>query len=102
MNSNETTGRHSAAPALSYHGPVHVTHPLCSGPGGALDYEPGADKSIAAIAERGGRSPHEVAYDIMLEGGGKGFIYLPMLDYTDGSHDNMREMMTHPLSVFGL
>ena len=76
--------------------------PLCSGPNGALDYEPCADQSIAAIADREGRSPHEVAYDIMLEGGGKGLIYLPMLDYTEGSHDNMREMMTHPLTVFGL
>jgi N-acyl-D-amino-acid deacylase len=76
--------------------------PLCSGPGSSLDYEPLPDKSIASIAEREGRTPHEVAYDIMLEGGGKGLIYLPLLDYTDGSHDNMREMMMHPLSVFGL
>jgi len=76
--------------------------PLCSGPGGALDYEPGPEHSIAAIAEREGRSPYEVAYDVMLEDDCKRFIYLPLLDYTDGSFDNMREMMTHPLTVFGL
>ncbi len=76
--------------------------PLCSGPGGVMDYEPGPEQSIAAIAEREGRSPYEVAYDVMLEDGCKRFIYLPLLDYTDGSFDNMREMMTHPLTVFGL
>ncbi len=66
------------------------------------DYEPPAEKSIASIAKREGRDPHEVAYDIMLERGGKGLIYLPMLGYTRGSLDEMREMMVHPLSVFGL
>jgi N-acyl-D-amino-acid deacylase len=86
---------------LVAHG-FHLQFPLCSGPDGAPDYEPGPELSIAAIAERDGRTPHEVAYDVMLEGGCKRFIYLPILDYTEGSHDNMREMMTHPLSVFGL
>jgi N-acyl-D-amino-acid deacylase len=76
--------------------------PLCSAPDGSPDYEPGPEKSIAAMAEREGRSPHEVAYDVMLEKGCKNFIYLPMLDYTEGSQDNTREMMMHPLSVFGL
>jgi N-acyl-D-aspartate/D-glutamate deacylase len=66
------------------------------------DYEPGPEKSIAAIAAREGRAPHEVAYDIMMERGGKGLIYLPMLGYTEGSLDAMREMMLHPLSVYGL
>jgi N-acyl-D-amino-acid deacylase len=76
--------------------------PLCSGPDSAPDYEPGPEMSIAAIARREGRTPHEVAYDIMMEGGGKGFIYLPMLDYTEGSHDNLREKMLHPLAIYGL
>ncbi len=66
------------------------------------DYEPGPEKSIAAIAGREGRDPHEVAYDIMMERGGKGLIYLPMLGYTEGSLDAMREMMLHPLSLYGL
>ena len=66
------------------------------------DYEPGPEKCIAAIAEREGRAPHEVAYDIMLERGGKGLIYLPMLGYTEGNLDAMREMMLHPQAIYGL
>jgi N-acyl-D-amino-acid deacylase len=66
------------------------------------DYEPGPEKSIAAIAEREGRTPHEVAYDIMLESGGRGLIYLPLLGYSEGSLDAIREMMLHPQSVYGL
>jgi N-acyl-D-aspartate/D-glutamate deacylase len=66
------------------------------------DYEPGPEKSIAAIAKREGRSPHAVAYDVMLAGGGKGLIYLPLLGYAEGNLDAMREMMLHPQSVYGL
>ncbi|MBK5288300.1 MAG: amidohydrolase family protein [Acidimicrobiia bacterium] len=66
------------------------------------EYEPGPERSIAAIAEREGRSPFEVAYDVMMEGGGTGFIYLPFLDYVQGNLDNTRELMLHPQSVFGL
>src|SRR5437868_6184358 len=40
------------------------------------DYEPTADKSIAARAAREGRSPEEVAYDTLLEHDGKGILYL--------------------------
>jgi N-acyl-D-aspartate/D-glutamate deacylase len=76
--------------------------PLGEAPDYEPDYEPGPEKSIAAIAEREGRSPHEVAYDIMLERDCKGLIYLPMLGYTRGNLDAMREMMLHPQSVYGL
>jgi N-acyl-D-amino-acid deacylase len=31
------------------------------------DYEPGEEKSIAAIAARQGRTPDEVAYDYLVE-----------------------------------
>ncbi len=66
------------------------------------DYEPGPDACIAAIAERRGVSPFEVAYDAMMEQDGRGLLYLPFLDYIDGNFDNLREMMTSPVSVFGL
>jgi len=41
------------------------------------DYEPKAESSIAARAAREGRSPEEVAYDLLLERDGKGFCICP-------------------------
>lgn len=70
--------------------------------GDPVDYEPAADQSLQAIAEREGRRPVEVAYDLLLENGGKGLIYLPLLNYSSGDLEAVREMMLHPQSVFSL
>ncbi len=66
------------------------------------DYEPGPEKSIAAIAEREGRAPEEVLYDTMMANGGKGFIYFPLLGYANGDLEAIREMMLHPQAIFSL
>jgi N-acyl-D-aspartate/D-glutamate deacylase len=66
------------------------------------DYEPGPEKSIAAVARREGRHPREVLYDVMLERSGQGIVYLPMLGYAQGNLDAIREMMVHPQAIFGL
>jgi N-acyl-D-aspartate/D-glutamate deacylase len=89
---------HLPGPALLVAAGFHMMFPLGDPP----DYEPGPEKSIAAIAAREGRSPFEVAYDCMLERGGKGLIYLPLLGYAGGSLEAIREMMVHPQAVFGL
>ncbi|WP_338466299.1 D-aminoacylase [Novosphingobium sp. ZN18A2] len=52
-----------------------------------FDYEPGADASIAARAAAAGVSPEEYAYDLLCRDDGKGFIYLPILNYADGNLD---------------
>ncbi len=70
--------------------------------GDPVEYEPAPDQSLAAIAEREGRRPVDVAYDLLLERGGKGVIYLPLLGYSGGDLEAVREMMLHPLSVFSL
>jgi N-acyl-D-aspartate/D-glutamate deacylase len=65
-------------------------------------YEPDPGSSIAAMAEREGRSPAEVAYDVMLANEGKAMLYLPSLNYVNGSLDAVGEQLAHPASVVGL
>jgi N-acyl-D-aspartate/D-glutamate deacylase len=81
---------------------VANAYPMMFPLGDPPDYEPAPEKSIAAIAERKGRDPREVIYDLMMERDGTGMIYLPLLGYADGDLEPIREMMEHPLSVFGL
>jgi N-acyl-D-aspartate/D-glutamate deacylase len=52
-----------------------------------FDYEPQADASIATRAAAAGVSPEEYAYDLLCRDEGKGFIYLPLLNYADGNLD---------------
>jgi len=66
------------------------------------DYEPSPDKSIAAIAQRQGRDPAEVAYDMLLENDGKTILYRPLSNYAYGDLETVREMITHPNSLIGL
>jgi N-acyl-D-amino-acid deacylase len=56
----------------------------------------------AAIAAREGREPQEVAYDLMSADEGRGFIYLPILNYADGHLDHVRELLEHPATVVSL
>ena len=52
-----------------------------------FDYEPQADESIASRAVAAGKSGAEYAYDLLMRDEGKGFIYLPLLNYMDGNLD---------------
>jgi N-acyl-D-aspartate/D-glutamate deacylase len=66
------------------------------------DYEPKAENSIAARAAREGRSPEEVAYDVLLERNGKAILYLPVTNYAGGNLDVVREMIAAPNTLIGL
>jgi N-acyl-D-aspartate/D-glutamate deacylase len=66
------------------------------------DYEPTADSTVLARAEARGVSPEAVALEHMLSGGGRGMLYVPFLNYTEGSLHAVREMIVHPDSVPGL
>ncbi|PKB25777.1 N-acyl-D-aspartate/D-glutamate deacylase [Novosphingobium kunmingense] len=52
-----------------------------------FNYEPQADESIAARAAAAGVSGDEYAYDLLCRDDGRGFIYLPILNYADGNLD---------------
>ena len=70
--------------------------------GSPPEYEPGPERSLAGIAAATGRTPMTVAYDAMLEDDGRGLLYLPILNYSDGGLDSTREMLLHPRAAAGL
>ena len=66
------------------------------------DYEPPPERALTAIAQRLGQSPAEVAYDLMLQDGGRALLYAPFANYADGHLDACAEMLAHPHTVPGL
>ncbi|HEY2660156.1 MAG TPA: amidohydrolase family protein [Caulobacteraceae bacterium] len=69
---------------------------------GRPDYEPTEDGTVGARARALGISPESVALDHMLSNGGRGMIYVPFLNYAEGSLDPAYAMLTHAHTVPGL
>ena len=69
---------------------------------GEPDYEPTPDSTVEAHAAATGRSPEGIALDHMLTNGGRGMLYVPFLNYAEGSLDAVHEMIVHPDTVPGL
>jgi N-acyl-D-aspartate/D-glutamate deacylase len=86
-----------AAPSLLL-GQLHKFFPMGDPP----RYEPTREESIAGLAEREGRDPEELLYDRMLARDGKELFLVPVLNYSQGSCDPIREMMLHPFAALGL
>lgn len=57
-----------------------------------FNYEPTEDESIMARAAAAGVSGDEYAYDLLCRDDGKGFIYLPILNYADGNLDFLMDL----------
>ncbi|MEX0839913.1 MAG: amidohydrolase family protein [Parvibaculum sp.] len=70
--------------------------------GATLEYEPSAEDSVAALATRTGKNPAEIVYDMLMEKDGRGYVYLPLLNYTLFNFDHIHEMMKHPATILSL
>ena len=66
------------------------------------NYEPDPSDSVAARAERLGRTPEDVVYDLMLGDDGYAMVYVTSLNYADGNLDAAHTMLTDPHTVPGL
>jgi N-acyl-D-aspartate/D-glutamate deacylase len=65
------------------------------------DYEPTREMSILERARRAGETPQELAYDTLLEGDGRGIIYMP-LAFKDYSFDALRPLLTDDATILSL
>jgi len=70
--------------------------------GSVPDYEPAPETSIAAMSEREGRRPEEIALEIMLQRDGEEFIFMPLTNYVSGDASVVQKMMEHPCVILGL
>ena len=53
--------------------------------GPEFNYEPTQAETIMARATAAGVSPEDYTYDLLMQDGGTGFIYFPLLNYADGN-----------------
>jgi N-acyl-D-aspartate/D-glutamate deacylase len=66
------------------------------------NYEPSPEASVAAMGARQGRAPEDVAYDLLLENGGKAILYRPLSNYSYGNLDTVHDMLCHDATIVGL
>ena len=67
-----------------------------------VDYELDAGDSLAAEAKRRGIEAVDLAYDTLLEDGGKRLIYIPLFNFAHHNFDDIAEMISSPNALFGL
>ncbi|MBU2532299.1 MAG: amidohydrolase family protein [Alphaproteobacteria bacterium] len=70
--------------------------------GNPPNYLPQREDSIAAMAEREARTSPEVAYDILIEDDGRGFIYSPLVNYFNFDTSTAEAMMADRNTIMGL
>jgi N-acyl-D-aspartate/D-glutamate deacylase len=57
---------------------------------------------VQAVAERTGRTAPEVAYDILIEDGGRNFIYMPLVNYYNFDMSASEAMLANKNTIMGL
>ena len=66
------------------------------------NYEPKREDSIAARAQREGKTSQELTYEMMLQRNGRELLYAPFANYSDYNFDALREMLLDPITALGL
>jgi N-acyl-D-amino-acid deacylase len=66
------------------------------------NYDLDRSQSLGATARRLGRDPREYAYEVQLQRGGKQLIYAPLFNFVGGNLDVVHEMISSPVTMFGL
>jgi N-acyl-D-amino-acid deacylase len=66
------------------------------------DYEPTAERSLAAMAARASVSAEAFCYDYLTGGDGGRMLFFPLVNYVSGDHSVVRNLLTDPDTVFGL
>jgi N-acyl-D-aspartate/D-glutamate deacylase len=94
--SERTTAKHGFIARMDRYWPELFTL------GDLPDYEQTRDRSIGALAAQQNRTPEEVALDQLLANDGRGMLYLPFLNYADGSLDAAYQMLMHRDTIPGL
>lgn len=70
--------------------------------GDGFDYEPPRERSLQSLAAARGVTPQELAYDLLCEGDGEGFLYFPLFNYADGDLALLHTLHQHPRVRMGL
>jgi N-acyl-D-amino-acid deacylase len=66
------------------------------------NYNLDSSQSLGATARRLGVDPREYAYDVQLQRDGRQLIYTPLFNFAHGNLDDIHEMITSPVAMFGL
>ncbi|WIW89481.1 amidohydrolase family protein [Sphingobium sp. V4] len=66
------------------------------------NYSPDAADSLAAIASQTGKTPQQVAYDLLLENDGRALMLATIANFEDQNLNAALEMMRHPAAIVGL
>jgi N-acyl-D-aspartate/D-glutamate deacylase len=67
-----------------------------------LNYTPAKEDSITALAAREGRTPEEVAYDMLIDDDGKGFIFTALVNYANYDLEAVKTMYAQQHVIPGL
>ncbi len=67
-----------------------------------FNYEPTPAESIMARSAAAGVTGDAYAYDLLMQDGGKGFIYFPILNYADGNLNFLEDLQTSDDTVNSL